>query len=145
MDVLQLPGDVPGAPRPHVGQSGVDSHTGGVGLGGGGQQDHRLGQRQLCLGEPQLKGVVHTGLHNGHRHGIGQTDILAGGAQNPPDSRDQVPCLQQAGQVVESGVRVGTPKGLHQGGSNVEMGVSLPVVAHGRLLCGSLRVLQGDK
>ena len=145
MDVLELPGDVPGLAAPDVGHRGGDALIDRVGLGGGGQQHHRLGQGQPGLGQPQLEGVVHTCLDDGHRHGVGHAHILAGRAQDASYRGDHVPRLQQTGQIVEGGVRIRPPHGLHQGGGDVKMGVSLPVIAHRRLLGHGPGVLHGDK
>ena len=144
-----MPGDFPAFSGPHVRQCRFDAHIGGVGLGGGGQQNDRLRQREPGLRQAQLQGVVHAGLDNQRRLGVGQPHVLAGGAEQPaaggtPDGGDQVPGLQQAGQVMQGRVRVRAAHGLHQGGGNVKVGVPLPVVAHGGFLGGSLRVRQGD-
>ena len=144
VDVLELPGDISGAARPHVGHGRVNGHAGGVGLGPGGQENGRLGQGELGLWQAQLQRAVHTGLHDGHRLGVGQAHVLAGGAQQPPDGGDQVPRLQQPGQVVDRRVRIGAPEGFHQGGGDVVVVVPLPVVAHGGFLGRRLGVLQGN-
>ena len=144
MDILQVAGDVPRLPRPHVGQSGVNAQAYRVGFGGGGQQHRRLGQGQAGLRQAQLQGAVHAGLHDEHRLGIGHGHVLAGRAQQPADGGGHIPRLQQPGQVVQGGVRVGAPQGFHQGGGDVEVGVPLPVVAHGGALGHQLGIIQGD-
>ena len=106
MDILELPWDVPRQSCLHVGHSRVNGHAGRVGLGSGCQKDGRLGQRQPCLRQPQLKGAVHAGLYDGHRLGIGQADVLTGRAEDAADGRDQVPRLQQPGQIMDRRIRV---------------------------------------
>ena len=131
---MQLPWNAAGAAGLHVRPGRADGADHAVGLGGGGQEHRRLGQRELGLREPQLHGGVHTGLHDGDGLGIGHPHILAGGAQQPPAGGDQVPGLQEPGQVVQRRVRVAAPEGLHQGGGHVIHGVSALVIAHGAAL-----------
>ena len=99
--------------------------------------------RELGLRQSQLHGRVHAGLHDGHGLGVGHADVLAGRAQETPAGGDEVPGLQEPGQVVEGGVRVAPPEGLHEGGGHVVHGVAPPVVAHGAALTDLLRVGEG--
>ena len=52
----------------------------------------------------------------------------------PPAGGDEVPRLQEPGQVVEGRVRIAAPKGLHQGGGGVVHGVAALVIPHGAAL-----------
>ncbi len=144
MDVLQLPGNRPGLAGAHVRQGRLHRGGDGIGLGRRGQEDGRLGQGELGLRQAQLQGAVAAGLHNGGRLGIGQPHILAGGAQQPPDGGNQIPRLQEPGQIVEGRVGVGAAQGFHQRGGDVIVVVPLPVIAHGAALSGALGVREGD-
>ena len=142
--VLQLARIGPGLARAHVRHGGVDAHHHAVRLGGGGQQYGGLRQRQPRLRQAQLQRAVHAGLDDAGRLRVGEADVLAGRAEQPPAGPDEVPGLQQAGQVVQRGVRVRAAQGLHERAEGVEMVVPLPVVAHGAALRGALRVLERD-
>ena len=130
--IIALP--VPGAACLHVRPGRGDALHHAVGLGGRSQQNGRLGQRQLRLGQTQLHGGVHAGLDDADRLGIGHADILTGGAQQPPAGGHQISRLQKAGQIVQRRVRVAAPQGLHQGGGQVVHGVAPLVIAHGAAL-----------
>ena len=104
--VLQAAGKVAHLSGADICHRAVDCHVGGVGLGCGCHGDHRLCQRDACLGQSQLKGAVHAGLYDGHRLGIGQADVLTGRAEDAADGRDQVPRLQQPGQIMDRRIRV---------------------------------------
>ena len=54
VDVLKLTGEDAQLSLAHVRQGGVDGHAAGVGLGRGGKEDHRVGQREPCLWHPEL-------------------------------------------------------------------------------------------
>ena len=115
-----------------------------VGLRRRGKEDGRLGQGQLRFRKPQLHGGIHAGLHDGDGLGVGHADILTGGAEEAAAGGHQVPGLQEAGQVVESRVRVAAPEGLHQGGGQVIHGVAATVIAHGAALGHLLHVGEGE-
>ena len=145
VDVLQLPGDGAGPAPLHVLPGRADGVDDGVGLGRSSQQDGRLGQGQLGLREPQLHGRVHAGLDDGHRLGIGQPHVLAGGAEQAAAGGNQIPRLQESGQIVEGRVRITAPEGFHQGGGHVVHGVSPPVIPHGAALAHLPGVRQGER
>ena len=134
VDVLQLPGDLPDLTCLHVSPCRRNALIGRVGLRPGGQQNDRLRQRQLRLGQTKLHGAVHTGFDDGHRHGIGQPHVLACRAQDSPAGTDQIPCLQQSRQIMQRRIGIGATHGLHQRRQNIKMRIAFPVVAHGALL-----------
>ena len=80
---------------------------------------------------------VHAGFDNRHGLGIGHAHVLAGGTEQAAAGRHQVSGFQEAGQIVQRGIGVAAPQGLHQGGRKVIHGVAALVVAH-RAALGNL-------
>ena len=139
--VLELAGDRAGAAGFQVGFRLVDRVVGGIGFGGGGDQDHRVGQRDPCLWQAHLHRDVTGRPDDRDDLRIGKPHVLAGADHQPPAGRDQVPRLQKAGQVVDGGVGVGAPHRLLVGGDDVVMLVPVPVIAHRAPLGKFLRPL----
>ena len=71
-----------------------------------------VGERNLRLGQSDLKRDVTGGFDYGDNLRVGETDIFAGADEETAYRGDQVACLEQAGEVVERRVRVGAAHGF---------------------------------
>ena len=92
----------------HVGLGPPQRHRHGVGLGRPGQVDHRFGQVERRLGQPDVLDGPGGGLGHEERLGIGQPDVLAGQDHHAPGQETGVLArLDHAGHPVEAGVGVG--------------------------------------
>ena len=123
----------------HQGESIFQCHIGTVALGGRGQIDRRLRQRN-----PSFR---HADLGNHLEAGIGQKQCIRIGkphifrcrqAQTPGNEQRVFARIDHPGQVIDGGIGVGAPDALDEGGDDIV--VHLPVlVIHGHVFLDTLR------
>ena len=142
MDVLQMPGEVPGLALAHVRQRRVQGDMSGIGLGAGGHQHGGISQRNPGLRHPQLQGHVHAGVDDGDDLRIGKAHILGGNDHETAAGRLHLPRFQKSGQIVAGRVRVRAADGFLQGRQQVIVVIPIPVSPHGALLGDGFRVRQ---
>src|SRR5690606_2915965 len=128
--VAQVGGHALSAPGAHVGDRGIQRLVGGVGLRGGGDVDHGLGERDPTLGHAEHLHGLHRGDRDLEGGGIGHPHLLARGDDDAAGDESRVlPRLDHAGEIVQGGVHIAAPHRLDEGAGHVVVLVSGAVVA----------------
>ena len=134
MDVLQVPGEIPGLSLAHVVQRRINGKIGRIGLWTGGHQHGGIRQRKPRFRHSQLQRHVHAGVDDGQDLRIGQPHVLRRDAHQAAAGRGHLPGFQKPCQIMTGGVRVGAADGLVEGGQQVIIVVSVPIGAEGAFL-----------
>ena len=95
MDILQMPGEVPGFASLHIFPGHVKGNMGGIGLGGSGHQHRRISQGDPGFRHAQLQGHFHAGVDNGND--LKTVSIKKGEPFNLIDADFLVPSLETKG------------------------------------------------
>jgi len=137
--VAQVVGHLEGAALAHVVERGLDGEVGGVALGGGGDEGHGLGERDLGLGHAHELGDLERRVGHDERVGVGVAHVLGGADDHAArDEAGVLACVEHLGHPVERGVGVGAAHGLDEGRGGVVVGVVVAVVDDGLALDGVL-------
>ena len=140
MNVLQMPGEVPGFAPAHVRQRRIQGNVSGVGLGTGCHEYRRIAQRNPGFRHSQLQRHIHSRIHNRNDLGKCQPHVLCRNDHQSAAGGLHLSGFQQPGKIVAGGIRVGTPDGLLQGGQQVIVAVAIPVCPQGAFLGDGFRV-----
>ena len=129
----------------HFPHGSVNGLTGRIGLGGRGHVFGGHGQNDLGLWHADAlagKGGVdrhHQGV------GVGVSHILAGADHDAPCNEFRLfPGTQHSGQIIDGGVRIGSPHAFYKGRNSIVVIISLSVIADHPLLYALLCLIQGD-
>ena len=144
VDVLQMPGEIPGFALANVCQRCVQGDVPGIGLGTGGHEYGSISQRDPGFRHSQLQSHIHAGVDDGDNLRVGKAHILGGNDHEPPAGGGHLPRFQQPGQIVAGRIRVGAPDGFLQGGQQIIVVVPIPVSPQGAFLGDGFRVLQSQ-
>ena len=120
-------------------QGVFQGHVRAVALGGGGQIDRRLGERDAAFGHADLRDHLEAGVRQQERVRIRQAHVLGGRQAQPAgDEEGILAAFDHPGQVVDGRVRVRPADALDEGRDDVV--VHLPVlVVDGHVLLDALR------
>ncbi len=144
--VAEVARDGDGAAFFHVLGRIPDRHRAGVALGGAGDVDRRLGERQLALGQTDEDGRLHGGVrqHEGHR--VGVAHVLGGADGDPPGDEARVFAgFEHPGEPVDGRVGIAAAHRLDQGAGGVVMLVAGAVVDDRFALDGVLGGFKRDR
>ena len=145
MAVAQVVGHFSARALPDLGQGGVDTRLGGVGLGRQRVVDGRLGEVDAALGQADDLDRAESCLGNKKGLGIGVADVLGG--RDHDAARDELGVLarvEHAREPVERGVGVAAAHRLDEGADYVVVHVAGLVVAQPMARVGLEDVLGGD-
>ena len=110
----------------HVGPRLADRHRRGVRLRRAGQIGHRLGQRQLALGQADQLAGLHRRHGQRQRVRIGVADVFAGQDHQAPGEEPHVLApFEHPRQPIKRRVGIAAANALDQGAGRIVMGVAL--------------------
>ena len=128
-----------------VRQGGVDGGDHRIRLRCGGEMDGGLRQRDASLRHADEADSL-VGGHGNLQGGRVRHPNVLGGVDDEPtgDEPGVLPCVDHPRQVVQGGVRVGAADGLDEGADDVEVLVTVPVIACDSLVGGAGDDVDGD-